>query len=352
MRVIKKSVIKQKFNDRNIAVSQIPYLGETFIGHSQQNTKPFNKIRNILVLDFALESVFKSVDEQARNSEIVQRLIQNVDGEVNLDDIVYHCFHTRPIPKQENILDRLSCPFKIPDGKGACFNRKNIFGITEEDLSLSRELLEVVIKWCRPDIILVLGQSLQDLVNLSFYLTKKEFFDTYCQDGNVRYKTIGCEKWFDPFRKNLKDYDTIEFLKSEKTHRYLSLLNELIIRIRGDLYHTKRIVLNKEERFRYFKKSNNSSSDILDIIVSADDSIVGDPQKEPITESTPKNLIDNPDDDEIWTLKQDMLIKSLDDIKGKIEYLNHFKDTLLAEGKNYYLPHNDSRSREEKNIKD
>lgn len=73
-REISKNIIKQKFKNENWNLDLMPYIGKEFIKHSQKNNKPYNKIRNILILDLGLEEKFKTVNDHRTKPSLSLRM--------------------------------------------------------------------------------------------------------------------------------------------------------------------------------------------------------------------------------------------------------------------------------------
>lgn len=152
-----------------------PYVGKVFTENTKKDKRDYPDIRRILVLDFSKKNKYIDVGQQVKDDKnpcspaSYLRVFGNV---VNLDDLVCHCFIMRQI--NEN-LDY------IPKD----FFSENKYRITQDELKKSIDVLIHVVNWCQPDCILILGQSLNDLINDSckYFLSKS--FDKICNDVGI-----------------------------------------------------------------------------------------------------------------------------------------------------------------------
>lgn len=219
--------IKQKFENNHWNLEFIPYVGRDFIAHSQKNNKSFNFFRNVLILDIGLEDNFNSVEEQAVNencSFCLKNFINSLNDEINIKDLVYHCFlATKKIPQNKDSLCKYSVCLNKPIifGKSVIYsefnlNKKNIFGIKEDDLKLSAEILNEVILQAHPDIIFIFSNNLKDAINFSFFQTLNKSFNNYCNEANIKQITINPSDWMNPNCEKEEINRTIQILQEEK----------------------------------------------------------------------------------------------------------------------------------------
>lgn len=237
-------ILRNKYDKNNWPSELVPYIGKDFLEHSQKNGKPYNTTRNVLVLDLGLDKKFKNVKAQALNdnrSFSLKNFIDALDGEVKIEDIVYHCFLTKT--EFDNPLDRFNidivCKSRLVDCN--CkrikvikeFNEKNNFGVSADDLKTSAEVLYRVVKWSRPDIVLILGKPLDKLIDYSFECKFNKKFSNYCEESNSRICVVNWPKG----ESEMSLQDTFscvkDFLIKEKKHRYISYFDEITEKIQS-----------------------------------------------------------------------------------------------------------------------
>ena len=235
-RRIRNTTIKSKYRNKKLPEFLVPYIGPDFITHSQKNNKPFNTFRNILVLDIGLEDNFNSVDAQALNegsSFCLKKFINSLSDEIDIKDVVYHCFlATKKIPRHEDPLFKYTVYFVWPvvhDGfilyDEYKLNEENFLDIKNYDLKLSAEILKEIILQAHPDIILVFGNNLEEVIDIAFLQTFKKKFKDYCSKSNVKQLTINPYNWKNPECENDEVEKTMRFLQEEKMHRHNSDFN-------------------------------------------------------------------------------------------------------------------------------
>lgn len=234
-RQISVPILKKKFRDEKVDVCMVPYLGKKYVVHSQKNNKAFNGFRNILVLDLWLNRKYKSVQEQALDEKCpysLKNLLRCFDGELDIDDLVYHCFFTRPVSQEQDNFEQYRSTSWEKNGDNYIVKGMDL-KITTEDLNNYAIILKDVIRCCRPDIILFLGEPLERLIagygdeqdhNFTFY---NLFEESNISCNIVDYLQIMCNAGVsvqgDEFLR-MFGVDTIDFLRSEKKHRNLSPL--------------------------------------------------------------------------------------------------------------------------------
>ena len=334
--------IKQKFENNHWNLEFIPYVGQDFIAHSQKNNKSFNFFRNVLILDIGLEDNFNSVEEQAVNencSFCLKNFINSLNDEINITDLVYHCFlATKKILQNKDSLFKYSVDVcakgPIVLGESELYteyelNKKNIFGIKEDDLKLSAEILNEVILQAHPDIILIFGDNLNSLIDFAFFQTFNEGFDDFCRKANIKHHTINPNAWKKPECKNVEANKTMLFLQDEKKHRHNSDFNIWLTFIIELVKGAKEYAQGKKER--YSNVNQMCSSDVIDAydsISKEDDAIIS------ITKSPA------PHDSHLWvhTETRDNLIDSLNMILRNLSFLNNLKDSLIDPDKQRYKP--------------
>lgn len=272
------SIIKQKFRKKHIDVCMVPYLGKKYSKHSQKNNKSFNGIRNILVVDLWLSSKYSSVEEQILDTEnpySLKSLLPSFEGELDIDDLVYHCFFSHSMHQQLDTVEKYRLKSWGYDKKKH-FVTKIDLGITSNDIELSAEIFKDVIKWCRPDIILFLGAPLWFLI--TDYREKSGFtFDKMFKDSNVScnvvdYLQFMCDAGLrveGDESLRLFGENTIDFLRYEKKHRYLNTLYFTINSIQKHLNNLRQEV-GHSKYFEYIDGNMDMLKKKIDLLVEAD----------------------------------------------------------------------------------
>ncbi len=337
-REISKNIIKQKFKNENWNLDLMPYIGKEFIKHSQKNNKPYNKIRNILILDLGLEEKFKTVNDQAtldqRTFSLIE-IIKSLNGEIKIDDIVYHCFLSKKIPEFKTPINKFNPNLSNKDSTKLsnsfnpylCKNLEKIwfvsdglpsektkFAISIDELKRSAEILESVIKWSRPDIIIYLGRALEYLIDYAFDQRYGHCLFPYCSGSNINCHTIEDPKYVS---------STITFLENEKKFRNLNELKRLIDSLWEHACLAKEIALEKMSRYEDVSLEWPNSS-----VYEPEEYDIGEVREQPHpTKKGYKNL----------TITRDRLIQKLNWIQFHIGLLDeHITDYIINEDKNYY----------------
>lgn len=337
-REISKNVIKQKFKNKNWNLDLMPYIGKEFIKHSQKNNKPYNKIRNILILDLGLEEKFKTVSEQAISDQrafSLTEIIKTLNGEIEIDDIVYHCFLCKKIPEFKTPINKFNPNLSVKDSTKLsnsfnpylCKNLEKIwfvsdghpnektkFSTTIDELKTSAEILESVIKWSRPDIIIYLGKALEYLIDYAFHQRYGDELFLYCSNSNINCHTIEDPRYVS---------STISFLENEKKFRNLNELKIHIDFLWEQTCLAKEIALEKMSRYEdVFLERPNSS------VYEPEEYDIGEVREQPHpTKKGYKNL----------TITRDRLIEKLNEIQFRIGMIDeHITDYIINEDKNYY----------------
>lgn len=301
-----KPMIIGKYRDKNWDKEIIPYIGENFVSHYKCNNKPYNKIRNVLVVDLGLTKEYNTVDAQVEQNGRLKKFIDLLDGELEVGDIVYHCFLNRKI---ENTLDGFSTDELTLYKK-----------IKKDGLKVSAEILEYVIGKTRPDIIFIFGPRLNWLINYSF----NHEFNVLCQ-GIHSQKYIVNDSDFED-NENIK-----RFFCDEKKHRYNAGFSEILQQVLHQTEDLKKFI--KDRKKRYVTQKILCPAEI-----NFDDSIVNR-SAETLPES---DMFPSPEEADVklyrMIIKKDLLISSLNDILKKISALCKLKDDLTDADKNYYKP--------------